>query len=44
MHAQAQPDKPAVIDPAKIEEQLRSLPGLDLPPPPSFDLTPPRIQ
>ena len=37
-------DKPAVIDPAKIEEQLRSLPGLDLPPPPSFDLTPPRIQ
>ena len=27
-------DAPTVVDPAKIEQQLRDLPGLDLPPPP----------
>jgi TRAP-type mannitol/chloroaromatic compound transport system permease large subunit len=33
-------DKPAAIDPAKIEQQLRNLPGLE--PPPPLDLGPPR--
>ena len=37
-------DKPPVVDPAKIEEQLRNLPGLDLPPPPSLDLSPPNFR
>ena len=37
-------DKPPVVDPAKIEEQLRNLPGLDIPPPPSLDLSPPNFR
>ena len=29
-------DKPPKVDPAMIEQQLRNLPGLDLPPPRSI--------
>jgi TRAP-type mannitol/chloroaromatic compound transport system permease large subunit len=36
-------DKPPKVDPAMIEQQLRNLPGLDLPPP-SLDLGPPQIR
>jgi hypothetical protein len=36
-------EPPAKVDPAKIEEQLRNLPGLDLPPP-SFDFSPPTLR
>jgi tripartite ATP-independent transporter DctM subunit len=35
-------DKPAKVDPAMIEQQLRNLPGFDLPPP-TLDLGPPRL-
>ena len=35
-------DKPPKVDPAMIEQQLRNLPGLDLPPP-GLDLGPPRL-
>ena len=35
-------DKPPVVDPKMIEQQLRNLPGLDLPP--ALDLGPPKIQ
>jgi hypothetical protein len=38
-------DKPPAVDPRKIEEQLRNLPGLDLPPPTlQLDFGPPRSQ
>jgi hypothetical protein len=32
------------VDPAKIEEQLKGLPGIELPPPIQFDLPPPVIK
>ena len=35
-------DKPPKVDPAMIEQQLRNLPGFDLPPP-ALDLGPPRL-
>src|ERR1051325_6124498 len=35
-------DKPPAVDPKMIEQQLRNLPGLDLPP--ALDLGPPKIQ
>jgi TRAP-type mannitol/chloroaromatic compound transport system permease large subunit len=35
-------DKPAAVDPAKIEQQLRNLPGLEPPPPLELNLGPPR--
>jgi len=37
-----QPD--AKLDPAKVEQQLRNLPGLDLPPPPLDFGDPPKLQ
>jgi hypothetical protein len=34
-------DKPPTVDPSKIEQQMRNLPGLDALPP--LDLGPPRL-
>jgi tripartite ATP-independent transporter DctM subunit len=33
----------AKVDPSQIEQQLRNLPGIELPPPPNFDLGPPKL-
>jgi len=34
-------DKPAAVDPSMIEQQMRNLPGLEMPPP--LDLGPPKL-